>query len=275
MKLLHKLLAPVALLTATMLALLVLSLWFAEKARLDQEMIAAADAQIIQVGEIRSLSRALQRDTLNLIFDPDPTEKTNIAGSVQRRTQEVTRRLEAVVSIASDAERPKMREIQSLQTEALASLAAVQKLAIAGDAAQAHALFRDDLRRKERAASRVTDGFMDERAKAAEALKQGVEQSRKGMVWLQSALGVASALLAAGIAVAVVVLGVTRPPGRSDRRFDRARPGPWSMSPCPKETAKTRLARSSTRCAYFATTPRLCVAWRRSSLSRRSRRLRL
>ena len=211
MKLLHKLLAPVVLLTATMLASLLMSLWFAERARTDQDQIAAADAQIIQVGEIRSLSRALQRDTLNLIFDPDQTEKTNIASSVQRRTQDMTRRLEALLSAATEEERPRMREIQNLQTEVLASLAAVQKLAAANDAAKAHAAFRDDLRKKERAASRVTDGFMEERAKAAEALKQGVEQSRKRTVWLQSLLGVASALLAAGIAVAVVLLGVTRP----------------------------------------------------------------
>ena len=211
MKLLHKLLAPVLLLTATLLALLALSLWFADQARRGYEQIAVADAQINQVSEIRSLSRALQRDTLNLIFDPDPAERNNIAGSVQRRTQEIARRLEGLVGGSKEEERAKMREIQSLQSDALTSLGEVQKLAAANDAAKAHALFRDDLRKKERAASRVTDSFIEERAKAAEALKQAAEQSRNRAIWLQTLLSLASALVAAGVAAAVIVLGVTRP----------------------------------------------------------------
>ena len=134
MKLLYKLLAPVVLLTATTLALLWLSLWFGENARSDQGRIVATEEQILQVAEVRALSRALQRDTLNLIFDPDPAEKTAIAGSVQRRTAEMTRRLDAVVSVAVGEELADLKEIKTLQAEVLVSLAAVQKLAAAGDA---------------------------------------------------------------------------------------------------------------------------------------------
>ena len=211
MKLLYKLLAPVVLLTTTTLALLWLSLWFGENARSDQGRIVATEEQILQVAEVRALSRALQRDTLNLIFDPDPAEKTAIAGSVQRRTTEMTRRLDAVVSVAVGEELADLKEIKTLQAEVLVSLAAVQKLAAAGDAKGAHALFRDELRKKERAASRATDGFMEARVKASTAMKENAEQARKDAVMLQSLLGLSSIAVAGGVALAIVLLGVIRP----------------------------------------------------------------
>ncbi len=214
MKLLHKLLSPVLILALTTVALLGLSLWLGEGVRQDRDKIFATDQQVQGVGEVRSISRALQRDTLNLIFDPDPTEKAAIATSVQRRSLEMAKRLDALAVDALANDVGKLKEIQILQKEVLSSVAAVQKLAAAGQSAQAHQAFRDDVRKKERAASRVTDAFIEEQSRAAEALKIGAERSRQDAAWLQGALSLVSIAVAVASAVAVVVFGVVRPLGQ-------------------------------------------------------------
>ena len=210
MKLIHKLLLPILLLVATNVALFVLSLWFSNTAHESELRYSKMVQTSEQVGEIRSLSRALQRDTLNLMFDPDPAEKTNITASVQRRTRDLTARL-AELSGNQNAQLDVLREIGRLQTDVVRVLADVQKLAAAGDTAKAHALFRDELRKNERAASRITDTFIDEQSKAVQALRADREADHARSIWIEIALNLAALALALLTSVLVVIYAVIRP----------------------------------------------------------------
>ncbi len=210
MKLIHKLLLPVLLLVATNVGLFFLSLWFSNSAH-DSELRYSQLVQTSeQIGEIRSLGRALQRDTLNLIFDPDPAEKSSITASVQRRTQEMSARI-AGLNANQGTQLELLREIGRLQTEVLLTMAEVQKLAAAGEAAKAHSLFRDDLRKNERAASRITDSFLDEQSKTLKALRADRDADHARSLWIETALNLAALTLALITSVFVIVYTVIRP----------------------------------------------------------------
>lgn len=119
---------------------------------------AANAGQIVRIRliEVRSISRSLQRDALNLLLERDPQELAIIHGKFSTRSNQMRAQLAQLVrtqSVGLDWRNPYIRS----QMIVLRRLAIVADAASRGRQDRAWAVFRDDVRPNERIASRIAD----------------------------------------------------------------------------------------------------------------------
>lgn len=119
---------------------------------------AANSGQVVRIHliEIRSLSRSLQRDALNLLLERDPSELAIIHGKFSTRSNQMQARLGQLVRdpvLGLNRNSPYIRS----QTIVLRRLAIVARAASQGRQDHAWAVFRSDVRSNERIASKIAD----------------------------------------------------------------------------------------------------------------------
>lgn len=119
----------------------------------------AAQQRVSDLGELRSLSRSLQRDALNLIIETDATERQTINGKFSGRVDKLTKGLGALEHIAGEA--GVSPDYFTTQHQVVQELTAVAKRANDGDIAGATNDFRQRVRPAERAASKVADARIE------------------------------------------------------------------------------------------------------------------
>ncbi|MBB6250079.1 methyl-accepting chemotaxis protein [Nitrospirillum iridis] len=170
-----------------------------------------AQAVMVQATEVRALSRAIQRDALNTILEPAAAKKP-FADRALKRVGEM-RALVAALQPRLPADGA-MTAFTRDQEAVMREAEAVVKTALAGDDAAAATRFREQVRPREREASTLTDGFIDDQGRTIAALTAEAARVRaqtgQALAWT-GALGVAAALAGASI------LGlrlVVRPLGR-------------------------------------------------------------
>jgi len=172
-----RILLPVALLGLVAVLISGASLWLQHRIGVAVDRVQTAGEAALALSEVRSVSRALQRDALNAIFEPEAGRRAILA-RFDRRVEAfvaLVARVEAAPSVAGVAE---LEGFAALQGEVLAALRRVRDRAAAGDAAGAHALFIDEVRGREREASLVTDPFLDRQAEEIAALTAAADRLR-------------------------------------------------------------------------------------------------
>jgi len=170
---------------------------------------AAAQAEALQFGELRSVSRALQRDALNLVTETDPKELVTIRDKFASRQTAMAKGIEQLASLGdSDLVTPDFLESQR---KVLRELVAVAQRAQSGDAPGALAQFHSDVRPAERAASKIADTQIETLEAQIETLHASAEDVAKHG---RLVLLIATALLAvAGLAtgLSITLRSVVRP----------------------------------------------------------------
>jgi len=161
---------------------------------------ATAQGEVFEFGELRSLSRSLQRDALNLITETDPSEILTIRGKFDDREKKMTKELGALESRLGEQASP---DYFRSQRQVIQELAAVAERAGSGDAAGALTQFHARVRPAERAASQIADAKIEARRTDVEILRASAEQAsaRARLVLLTATLLLAGAGLAAGLVI--------------------------------------------------------------------------
>ena len=174
------------------------------RARLHHAYDAETQSQRVRVEliEVRSLSRSLQRDALNLLTEPDPREIDTIHAKFRARTVEMRDHLDALVGNPEfdGAQRTPYLVSQRL---VLDRLAAVSVMAARGDRSAALVTFRRQVRPNERAASAIADHLIAvQEARVADLQRRTDTVERQEVV----ASTVASGLLFVAAAIATLVI---------------------------------------------------------------------
>ncbi|HEX7853049.1 MAG TPA: methyl-accepting chemotaxis protein [Sphingobium sp.] len=169
----------------------------------------AAQQRVSDLGELRSLSRSLQRDALNLIIETEASERETINGKFTGRVGKLTKGLDDLA--ATPDQGGVSPDYFETQHHVVQELIEVAKRANGGDIPGATEDFRHRVRPAERAASKVADArieALDEEVEALQATAASVTHQA------QTVLIVATILLSiAGLAAGLVITrrSVVRP----------------------------------------------------------------
>ncbi|MDB5703273.1 MAG: methyl-accepting chemotaxis sensory transducer [Sphingomonas bacterium] len=201
-----RLMLPLALMTALVIG----TAWLEHSARYRiataQDAVETQVTRMLMLTELRSTSRALQRDALNLGTEPDRAALAEIGDRFTRRFGEFNDEL-AVLAKADTRPDP---AYYSTQREVLKQLAAVRDAA-ATDRPRALLLFRTQVRPAERRASAIADAMIRTDGARIDALHREVRalegQSDRQVFWISALL----CLIALAIALLVTFRTVLRP----------------------------------------------------------------
>ncbi|OMJ31971.1 hypothetical protein BSZ14_11010 [Sphingomonas sp. Sph1(2015)] len=169
-------------------------------ARANQDA-AHAEAVMLRLAELRSLSRSLQRDALNLVIESDPAERQVIQGKFDTRLGKFTDQLDA---LRSDAARYAITPAYfTSQARVRHELAQVGSLADTGDRAAGLSHFRQRVRPAERLASRIADTRIDALTGEVKALHIRADTVAEQGRWIL--IGATVLLAIAGLATGLYI----------------------------------------------------------------------
>lgn len=213
MRLSMKILAPVAILSVVALAVTVTALWSKAKVTGATDALNQANHAALAAGELRSTSRALQRDALNLIFEP-ADGRAAITTRFDKRLEGMEAAVAAMRSLSPPVPDSDPAAIAASQAPVIAALREVRALALNDKSADAHALFREKLRAAERAASEKTDPYISQLEKAVTALTADLHALEQFTTWTLSLTALLGTLAGIGLSLLVALRGVTSPLNR-------------------------------------------------------------
>jgi methyl-accepting chemotaxis protein len=206
-----RLLVPVALMLCLVCLLSLVGL--VAGGRLDQARAAVDGSQAVRfdLAEVRSLSRSLQRDALNLLFERDRAELALIQGKFGTRSREMRELLDNLVANPRfEAGNTRGVYLRS-QSIVLDRLKRVSDAVSYGDRPRALAIFREEVRPNERLASRVADTLIADQQKLVEAQLQRTRDLSREEFTVSLGAGMALFLVAAMVTLTVVRRSVVTP----------------------------------------------------------------
>ena len=164
-------------------------------ARANQDA-AHAEAVMLRLAELRSLSRSLQRDALNLVIECDPAERKVIQGKFDTRLGKFADQLG---TLQGDAARYAITPAYfTSQARVRRELTEVGRLAGTGDRAAGLSHFRQRVRPAERLASKIADARIDALTDEVKALHVRADTVAEQGRWIL--IGATLLLAIAGLA---------------------------------------------------------------------------
>ncbi|WP_435537028.1 methyl-accepting chemotaxis protein, partial [Azospirillum sp. ST 5-10] len=187
-----------------------LSLWGMARIHDAAETLARTQAIVLTASELRSVSRALQRDALNLIAE-DEAGRGGVQARFAERIVEMETQAKALTARLGEAGRPEAAQMADLQARVVAALRRTHDRALAGDAAGARAVFVAEVRSSERGASALTDPVIEYGTREIAHLTERLQAVEDQVRW--STLAVAVLGIAAGVLLSWMIArtGVVRP----------------------------------------------------------------
>jgi len=205
-----KILMPVVILSFVAMTVGAIAMWGLDRADQAAQRLLQTDRLVLAASELRSISRALQRDALNMIAEDDKG-RADLTGRFTERLAAMTRQIATLDGLLVNAGRERDRGIAALQSKVTGSLAQVRDLALSGKTAEAQVQFRGELRANERAASTLTDPLIDDGIQQVARLTgelTEVEASVRTLVWTVGILGIAAGIL---LSLLIARLGIVQP----------------------------------------------------------------
>ncbi len=230
MSIAKKLFGPIALLAAVCIGLVACSLWMLASLNRVVAEREAIQEQLYTISEIRSLNRAVQRDTLNLIFEADEREKRNFSKMVDElllALQAEDARLQGMLS-AADRERIGA-DYATLQATVVAELVAIHKLADVSDSQTLFEQMRRKVRPAKRAAFDATEAFDAYKHEELERLRVEEEDIRNRSQLVILLAGILGLGIAGTLAFRIITKGVIQPLNDLGRVMERLGKGDTSL----------------------------------------------
>ncbi|OYQ35814.1 hypothetical protein CHU95_05955 [Niveispirillum lacus] len=213
MRLSMKILAPVAILTLVALAVTMTALWSKARVTDATDALIQANQAALAASELRSTSRALQRDALNLIFEP-ADGRAGIVSRFDKRLDSMEAAVAKMQTLPPPVPGTNPAAIAASQTPVVTTLREVRALALDGKSAEAHTLFRDKLRSAERTASEQTDPYIARLEEAVSALTVRLHALERLTTWILSLTALLGTLGGVSLSLVVALRGVTSPLNR-------------------------------------------------------------
>lgn len=205
-----RLMVPVAIMLGLVCLLGLIGLGTRNRVQIARDAANAGQIVRIHLIEVRSLSRSLQRDALNLLLERDPGELAVIHSKFSTRSGEMRRHLAQLVrhpGAGLSAQGPYIRS----QIIVLHRLASVAAEATKGKQTRGWAVFRSDVRPNERVASKIADRLISGQEIEVERLFRKVHHLEQQEVAISIAASIILFALAAYGTVLIVQRTIVRP----------------------------------------------------------------
>ena len=211
MKIATRIIIPTVGLSAVIIVVSAVAIWLQRDIAGAARQAAAANAQMIEAGEVRSLSRAIQREALKLISPAWSAGRDGLQESINTGGAQLIDRAKALVATLDSGDDDMKQQFVDLQQKVVAALGAVKDAAVAGDIDKAQYEFQRNVQPADAEASELTDSFIDGMAKRVAALSAA--NDRVQSVSFAALLGLSAISLLAGLGGSLLVVrrGVTRP----------------------------------------------------------------
>jgi methyl-accepting chemotaxis protein len=205
-----RLMVPVAIMLALVCILGLIGL--GTRSRVQTARDAANDGQIVRVHliEVRSLSRSLQRDALNLLLERDPRELAIIHAKFSQRSLQMRAQLARLVRHRAAGLTRDSGYIRS-QMIVLRRLATVADAANRGSQDRAWSVFRSEVRPNERRASTIADALIAGQEAKVDYLFRNAHALEQEEVTISIAASIILFSLAAYGTVLIVQRTIVRP----------------------------------------------------------------
>ena len=197
-----RLMAPLAISMLLLCALAGVMFWAQGNVAAATSAALAAQADVNVLSELRSTSRSLQRDALNLITETDPGERATITKKFTSRLEKMATGLAKLEAQPDHSFVPP--EFFTTQEDVVRALKGTGAKAVAGDAAGALEDFHHIVRPAERAASKIADQRIEALNHQVTELQASAEKATR---FAQLLLVVVTAVTAvAGTASGVLII---------------------------------------------------------------------
>ena len=207
----HKTLIPIALLAVVILADFGIEHELQAKVSAIAASATEARKEMIEASEVRALSRAIQRDTLKLLNIAWRDDRAKLIGSIGKRGDEQLTRAQRLADMVGPTETEMKSNFVKLQRTVVGALAEVQQVLAGSGEAEGAALFKAKVEPAEKAASKLTDGFIEATAHRIEDMTAEEAAVRASVSAIR--LGVLLTSLVGGILIALSIVsrGIVRP----------------------------------------------------------------
>ncbi len=211
MKLAGKLLAPVVGLGVALVCVVAVAIVLETRVDAVNKSLRVAQAQIAEALEVRSISRAVQRDALNMVLTQNAEDNKAFAKRIADRAEQQRRHTRSLMGMLQGDDAQALKDFAALQETVLGEVIKVSELAASGLPTAAYSHFSDRVRAAERSASAITDKFITDKnrqiGELAAAADATLAFSRQALIGTT----IVALLLSLGAAVAVALYGVLRP----------------------------------------------------------------
>ncbi|MBL8837829.1 MAG: HAMP domain-containing protein [Alphaproteobacteria bacterium] len=211
MKLAPKILAPIVILALVTITLIAVAVNAQRNVHDSTDLALAAGRQLTHASEIRALSRAIQRDTLNMILEDDASARQQFDQSIVRRSAEMRERVGQLVRSLSGPDVARLANFTALQAAVLTEVDRTKAHVLQGQRDEALQALRNGIRPREREASTITDAFITDKAQEVDQLDAAADAtSRRAFLTLiiTSVVGIGTAM---GFGLLIVFRGVIGP----------------------------------------------------------------
>ena len=225
-----KILAPVVGLSLSMVLVILLALWLQTNVADMNRKSADASAQAVESSEVRALSRAIQRDALKLTLDNWTNDRDKLNASIESRAEQLLSRARKLGQLVGPSNRAMSHDFGEMQESVVREIEAVKAAISEGHVEEARDLFRKRAEPAEKAASKLTDAFIDDVEKSAQedlAAAAAMESSAKLLM-----LGVGAVALLLGVAASIWIAfgGIIFPLRRVMSAMARISAGDYAVS---------------------------------------------
>lgn len=205
-----RLMMPLGIMVALVLAVLLLGDQANNAVHHAGAAVAAEQQRALDLSELRSISRSLQRDALNLITEPEAGERAGIRARFDKRFAQFAKRLDALRPDPGAESPAVFTEYLRTQRIVLATLLSVRRMAEI-DRGRALELFRLHVRPNERQASIIADDMIDRGEARRARLSAEASQTERDEARLLYALSAILSLIALAATIFLVVATIIRP----------------------------------------------------------------
>jgi len=213
MKLSSKILLPVLVLSTVSAAIGGTSVWGLNRIASANQALIQMDRMVLTASELRSISRALQRDALNLISE-DAAARAAINERFGARIAEMAEKNRRLDQLLAASGNPAAGRVSPLQVKVMDALTRTRDLALAGQDDAAAALFRSEVRNSERAASALTDPIIETGTERIAQLTAEVEATESFVKTAVAAVGLFGILAGALLSWVIARRSVVEPLAR-------------------------------------------------------------
>ncbi len=211
MKLAPKILAPIVILACVTIALIAVALNAQSVVHDATGRALSAARQLNYASEIRAFSRAVQRDTLNMILEEDARAREQFSATIMRRSGEMRERVDLLMRSLSGGDAVRLANFGTLQSAVLTEIDRTRNLALQARRDEALQALRTGVRPREREASALTDAFIADKAQEVDRLEDDAEAASKNallILVIASLLGIGAAI---GFGLLIAFRGVIGP----------------------------------------------------------------
>ena len=205
-----KLMCPIAILAGSLIGVIALGLWVSNDIAASAAKSDIAQRKMILASEVRALSRAIQRDALNAVFD-EASQRPGLLTSISKRGSDLLKNARMLATLFNEQDAASMKGFLETQEAVVREIDLVTGKAQKDGAEAAYNEFRERVRPAEKSASKLVDTFIDAKEHEIAALSaEAAATERLGFISLVTG-GALALIFAIGIGVFIIMRMVVKP----------------------------------------------------------------